>query len=366
MFPDLKPNRHIAKSLKYNENKVQQGKAERIGAENFLTDARNLTKEEILARFRQRSSLNERLHDHGLHVSLNFGKRESIENGKLVKIADRYMEGLGFEDQPYVTYQHRDAGHPHLHIVASSVRADGSWLSLQPEHYRLSHRLCREIETEFSLEKSKHHTLADQQKFAVDHAQRVAYGDSDLKNAISNVLNTVVDHYNFTSLDEFNAILKQYNVNANPGLENSRLNKMHGLLYHALDNNGNRIGPPLKASGFLLKPTLNRLEQQFQRNQSLREPLRQRLHTAIEWALAGRAPNWPDFTKRLEKDGIALLVNKNTDGKENLFFIDHQNKSVFASDHLGADQTLQALRNRCAPEEQAIQQIQEQQIKLRL
>jgi hypothetical protein len=365
MLSKVKPNARIGISINYNERKVISGKAERIGAENFLKDPDRLTKEDIVTRFRQRSSLNERLHDHGVHFTLNFGKQEKLNKDTLLKIADRYMQGMGFEDQPYVTYQHRDAGHTHLHIVATAVRADGSWIHLQPEDYRLSHTLCRQIETELSLEKSKRYSQADQQKFAVDHAQKVSYGEPGLKNAISNVLNTVVDHFKYSSLDEFNAILKQYNVTANPGLENSRLNKTGGLLYHALDDHGNRIGAPIKASQFLLKPTLKRLEQKFTENLRQREPLRKRLHTAIEWALAGRAPDWPGFTKRLEKDGISIVIDKKDDGKDQLFFVDYPQKAAFAAESIGADYNLQALRNRCAPEEQIIQQ-QEQQLNLHL
>ncbi len=173
----------------------------------------------------------------------------------------------------------------------------------------------------------------------------------------------MVNHYKYTSLDEFNAILKQYNVEANAGLPDSHLRKVGGLLYHALDENGNRIGVPIKASQFLLKPTLKRLEQNFEQNRSLRESTRERIHTAIEWALAGRAPSWAGFAKSLEKDGIAIAANKMENGKESIFFIDHVKKTVFSGESLGSAYLPEALRNRCVPEEQQTQQ-QEQRLNL--
>ncbi|HLZ86465.1 MAG TPA: relaxase/mobilization nuclease domain-containing protein [Puia sp.] len=365
MLPKIEPNRQIRVSLRYNEKKVKEGSAERIGAENFLKDYDRLTKEDILTRFRQRSSFNERLHDYGVHFSLNFGKQERLDNTKLVDIAGRYMNAMGFEDQPYVVYRHSDAGHTHLHIVATTVRADGSWIRLEPRHYRASYALSRELEQQFALEKNQRTAPAEQFRFAVDHAQKVKYGEPGLQRAISDVLNTVVDQYRYTSLDEFNAILKQYNVAANAGQENSRLHKVGGLLYHALDEEGKRIGAPIKASRFLIKPTLKHLEQNFSENKQLRESSRERLHTAIEWALAGRAPNWPQFTASLEKDGIAVVLNKNDDGKERIFFVDHVEKCAFAGERLGANHDLPALRNRCAVEEQVQQQLSpEQQQKL--
>jgi hypothetical protein len=367
MQSQITPNRRIRLSLNYNERKVKEGKAERIGAENFLKDHDRLTKEDILNRFRQRSSFNERLHDYGVHFSLNFGKQERLDNEKLLDITGRYMTAMGFQDQPYVVYRHTDAGHPHVHVVATTVRADGSWIRLEPKHFRASHAITRDLEEQFHLEKNRKMTPAEQPRFAVDHAQKVRYGETGLQRAISDVLNTVVDHYNYTSLDEFNAILKQYNVAANPGLENSRLRRVGGLLYHALDEDGNRIGAPLKASLFFLKPTLKKLEQKFTENLQLRETARQRLHTAVEWALAGRDPNWPAFINSLEKDGIAVVTNKKEDGKEYLFLVDHANRYAFASESLGKGYDLDSLRSRMVPEQQLTeQQIQEHKLNLRI
>jgi uncharacterized protein YijF (DUF1287 family) len=36
------------------------------------------------------------------------------------------MEKIGFGEQPYLIYKHEDAGHPHIHIVSTTIKADGS------------------------------------------------------------------------------------------------------------------------------------------------------------------------------------------------------------------------------------------------
>ncbi len=259
----------IIRALDYNEKKMVERKAERIGAENFLKDYPDLNKQDIIDRFWQRSSFNERFHEQGLHISLNFGKTEKLDNEKMALLTNRYMTGMGLEDQPYVTYRHYDAGHTHLHIVACNVRADGNKIRLLPQDFRASKSLCEVLEREFNLERSTRATLDNKREFEVDHAQRVTYGEPGLKHAISDVLNTVFPHYKYTSLDEFNAVLRQYNVEAYQGIENSRLRKVGGLLYLALDNEGKKIGKPIKASLFLLKPTLKNLQQRFEQNQLL-------------------------------------------------------------------------------------------------
>ncbi len=135
MHSKITPKKSVYISLHYNEQKVSRGKAERIGAENFLKDHHRLTEGEILDRFRQRSSFNEGQPEFGVHFSLNFGKVEKLEKATLTSIADRYMVGMGFEDQPYVVYQHNDAGHTHLHIMATRVRTDGNVIRMGPKNY---------------------------------------------------------------------------------------------------------------------------------------------------------------------------------------------------------------------------------------
>jgi hypothetical protein len=367
MQPHILPKQHILTSLQYNEHKVAEGKAEMIKAENFLKDPDQLSRRDITERFRQRTSLDERYYENGFHFSLNFGKREELSNAKMAELTDRYMVGMGFEDMPYVAYRHNDAGHTHLHIVTVTARADGSQIHLGPPHYHQSHLLCKTFEREFSLEKSMAAKPDQKEEFSVDHAQRVVYGEPGLKRAVSDVLNAVVDRYNYTSLDELNAILKQYNVMANPGKEGSRLHSGGGLLYHTLDENGKMIGKPLKASGFLLQPTLKNLEKKFEQNQTLRESPRERLFTAVEWVLAGRTPDWQGFRESLEREGIALVVDKNKAGDDRIFFVDHTGRASFEGKNLGPEYYLEALLNRCRPaEELTDEQVQKQQLHLRL
>jgi len=355
-------NKTFLVSLHYNEQKVKHGTAERIKAENFLKEHDVLTRAEIIERFRQRAVI-DRYKDRGFHFSLNFGEREKLSNVKMIDVTSRYMADMGFEDQPYVVYRHYDAGHPHLHVIATAVRPRGNLLKLEREHYRESKMICQRIEKEYSLEPGVGNQLS-QDHYAVSSAQSVVYGERGLTRAVSDVLNTVIDHYNYTSLDELNAVLGQYNVEANPGRQGSRLRETGGLLYHALDDNGHRIGVPLKASKFLLKPTLKNLEQRFDQNQAQRDILRDRVSTAIEWALAGQTPDWAGFAASLERDGISIVVAKDDD---RVFFVDHTGKSSFEGKNLGEGYVLASLQKRCTPKDDLVDEItQAQQLRLHL
>ena len=67
-------------------------------------------------RLQKLAALNQQTKINCVHVSLNFDPYDKLSEEKLKEIADVYMQKIGFADQPYLVYQHHDAGHPHLHV----------------------------------------------------------------------------------------------------------------------------------------------------------------------------------------------------------------------------------------------------------
>ena len=120
----------IKRALNYNEQKLKEGKAQCIHAYNFLKEAEQLNFFEKLHRFEQLIALNKRATTNTVHISLNFGLNEKLEKEKLAEIATVYMQKIGFGEQPYLVYQHLDAGHPHIHIVTTNIKQDGKRISL--------------------------------------------------------------------------------------------------------------------------------------------------------------------------------------------------------------------------------------------
>ena len=266
------------------------------------------------------------------------------------------MEGIGFCDQPYLVYRHHDSAHPHFHTVSTYIRPDGSPINIDKAVLHRSHELCRQLEQEFSL-MPRHRTGRDEEeKFKVDHAQRVVHGEKPLKHAIRDVLYTVIDHYKYTNLAELNAALQLYGVKADRGRESSQVYQNRGLLYHAIDKEGRQVGKSIKASYFLLKPTLDNLEEKFALHSSQQKEQQQRMTTAIDWTLAGQAPDWQGFKDNLESEGISVVVQTDKEGRGSLFFIDHEDKCVYSGDSLGADYRLEAIQERCAQEQQVLEE----------
>src|ERR1035437_7334188 len=141
----------IARALNYNEQKMKEGKAVCLYAHNYLKEAGHLNFYEKLQRFEQLIALNERATTNTLHVSLNFDPSEKIEQEKVTEIARVYMQKIGFGEQPYLVYQHHDAGHPRIHIVSTNVQKEGKRISLHNIGRNPSMKARKEIEIAFGL-----------------------------------------------------------------------------------------------------------------------------------------------------------------------------------------------------------------------
>ena len=151
MVAVIKTGHSIRRIINYNGNKVKEGLAECISAVNYPMDVEKLSFTHKLKRLENQAALNENVSRNSVHVSLNFNPTEKISNEQLREIADTYMEKIGFGGQPYLVYQHFDAGHPHIHIVSVKVKADGSRIDTQNIGRNQSEKARKEIEIAFDL-----------------------------------------------------------------------------------------------------------------------------------------------------------------------------------------------------------------------
>ncbi len=342
------PN-NINRALNYNEQKVKNEQAELLHAEGFLKDTNQLNFKDKLRRFTSLIELNDRAKTNSLHISLNFDNSDKIDAVKLVDIAREYMSKIGFAEQPYLVYQHYDAGHPHLHIVTTSIRMDGSRIDTFNIGRNQSEKARKEIEQSFGLVKAEESKQRQEYQLKPVSAEKVQYGKRETKRAISNVLDAVLNTYKYTSVPELNAVLHQYNVTADRGNEDSRVFKNNGLVYRILDENGNKVGVPLKASDFYNKPTLKQLQEKFQQNETARQPYKVRVKNAIDLNLL-KSPTLSiqDLQKLLEKDGISTVIRQNDTGIiYGITYVDHRTKCVFNGSDLGKQYSAKAIQERC-------------------
>ncbi len=175
-------------------------------------------------------------------------------------IAVDYMKRMGFADQPFLVYKHKDANHPHVHIVTTNIKSDGSFIDLNYIGKRLSEPARKAIEIDFGLIRAESRKKELPRIVSALDLMPGVYGKAETKHVITNLLGEVLNSYRFTTLEELNLILRDMNMIADRGPSNSRMYQAGGLVFSLLNTEGFRIGLPIKASAIYGNPTLKTLE----------------------------------------------------------------------------------------------------------
>lgn len=349
MVTVIKPGHSIHRIFNYNENKVKKGVAVCIGAENFPLNADEMSLKIKLGYLLKRINLRPNVKRNSVHISLNFDPSEShLSKEKLMGVANVYMEKLGFGEQPYLVYQHYDAGHPHIHIVTTNIQSNGNPINLHHLGIRKSEPARKEIEKMFGLVVADAHARREAFRLKPIDVNKLQYGRTETKRAITNVLDAVLNKYNYTSLPELNAVLKQYNVLADRGSEHSKIFQGGGLVYRILDEDGKPVGVPIKASDFYNKPTLKKLEEKYAPNDAKRQPHKARIKNEIDRLFIGKKSSLDELVKQLERKGIYVALRHSDAGLiYGITYVDHQTKCVFNGSALGKLYSAKAIQERC-------------------
>lgn len=323
-------------ALNYNEKKVQKGQATCLFASNYLLEAKDMNFHQKMQGFERLNILNERAITKTLHVSLNFDPSEKLSNERLTEIAMTYMDKIGFGQQPFLVYKHVDAGHPHIHIVSNTIREDGSRINTHNIGRNQSEKARKEIEQLYGLVKAEQQQKATAANIKPVDIEKAVYGKVETKRSIRNVVTAVFNQYRFSSLPEFNAALKQFNVIADRGNEDGRIYKNRGLVYRILDANGNKIGVPIKASSINCQATLDNLEKKFVSNAAAKEPFKQHMKSTIDEALLSGVNSMKNLVVTLQQKRVSTVLRQNAEGRlYGITFVDNKNKCVFNGSDIG-------------------------------
>ncbi|MDM8175937.1 relaxase/mobilization nuclease domain-containing protein [Olivibacter sp. 47] len=347
MVAVIHASRSFRTVLNYNENKVREGMADCISAGSYPKNVVDMAFNEKLNRLRDQAALRPSVKVNCVHVSLNFDPSESLSAVQMDAIAEDYLDRLGFTGQPYLLYRHYDAAHPHVHLVTTNIRNDGSAIKLHNIGKSRSEEARKAIEKKYHLVRATD-SEATENTVKSAYSQRIEYGKSETRRAIAGVLAGVLTTYCYGSVAELNALLGLYNVEASRGKEESRIYKNRGVIYRILDNQGRAIGVPIKASLLPGKPTLNFLEERFVMNRIIRRRHRSRLRNAIDMAfLKGQVSTVNDLVGLLKTQGIDTIIRRNSNGDlYGITYVDHTTKCVFNGSELGKSYGSNAIKKR--------------------
>ena len=130
-----------------------------------------------------------------------------LTDKQLRKIACEYMERMGYGEQPYIVFKHKDISREHLHIVSLRVDEQGRKLPHDFEARR-SMEILRDLERKYGLQPSvKGQELTDREGL-----RKVNYPEGNVKQQISSVVRSCLRNYKCSSYGEFRTLLERFNV----------------------------------------------------------------------------------------------------------------------------------------------------------
>ena len=154
--------------------------------------------------------------------------------------------------------------------------------------------------------------------------------------------------YKFQSLGEYRALLSLYNIGVEKIEGDNQGHKYTGLVYSALDADGNRVGKPLKSSLLGKSYGIEALEQTMKKSSEEIKAGGQAAKTKalVSVSLAGSRTGG-EFRSDLHGKGIDLVLRYGNGGR--LFgvtFIDHNSRTVLNGSALGKEFSANVLGTR--------------------
>ncbi|MDR1582108.1 MAG: relaxase/mobilization nuclease domain-containing protein, partial [Prevotellaceae bacterium] len=231
-------------TLVYNNQKVENNVAKIIHSNKVMQD-KNGEYNMFLCNqsFAPFLAANRKTEEPILHISINPHPDDVLTDEQLIDIADKYMQKMGFGEQPYIVFKHEDLERKHIHIVSTNVDETGRKIDDYLDYVR-SKKITEELETKYKLHPA---TKLDYSEEA-PRLKKVDYESGNVKKQIANNVKALMQSYRFSSLPEYRALLSLYNIGVEEVSGEVRNKPYRGLVYSALDNAGNKVGNPIKSS----------------------------------------------------------------------------------------------------------------------
>lgn len=351
MVANIRTGATVGGAVRYNEEKVNRGQAEVLFWNRMLypfDTAGRMSHERCMASFEPFLQANRRTTNTVFHVSLNPSPEDRLTDEQLGEIAREYMERMGYGEQPYIVFKHRDIAREHLHIVSLRIDREGRKLPHDFEARR-SVEITRDLEQKYGLHPSvKGQELQDREKL-----RKVDYPKGDVKQQVSSTVRLCLRHYRCASFGEWRTLLEAFNVSAEERTGTIDGRDYAGMIYGALTDDGYGIGTPFKSSRIGKDVGYEALQRYYERSKTaLKEPgalneLREKIADGM-----ARCSTRTEFCERLHDKGVDAVFRLNAAGRiYGVTFIDHEQGIVANGSLLGRNFSANAFEHQFHSEE---------------
>lgn len=268
------------------------------------------------------------------HASLNPSPEDRLTDDQLRDIAQEYMERMGYGNQPYIVFKHKDISREHLHIVSLRVDEKGRKLPHDFEARR-SAEITRDLEHKYNL----HPAVKGQEQRDTPDFRKVNYKAGNVKQQISSVVRSCLRNYNCSSYGEFRTLLELFNVSVEERTGTIEGRNYAGIVYGALTGGGYGTGTPFKSSKIGKDVGYNALQTYYAKSKErVKEPgALDHLRHTVKDAMSPHNIR-DEFWQQLKADGIDTVFRVNPAGRiYGVTFIDHTNGIVANGSVLGKE-----------------------------
>ncbi len=310
-------------ALYYNKEKVDKDEAEVLFWQKMLEPFDKHGRMDIDAcmdSFWPYLEANRKTTNTVFHASLSPSPEDRLTDEQLRDIAREYMERMGYGEQPYIVFKHKDISREHLHIVSLRVDEQGRKLPHDFEARR-SMEILRDLERKYGL----HPSVKGQELTDREGLRKVNYPEGNVKRQVSSVVRSCLRNYKCSSYGEFRTLLERFNVSVEERTGTIDGRNYAGIVYGALTDDGYGTGTPIKSSKIGKDVGYKALQRYYENSKmKLKEDGNlARLRQTVRDAMSPHNTR-DEFRQLLKADGIDTIFRINPVGRiYGVTFIDH-------------------------------------------
>lgn len=147
-----------------------------------------------------------------VHITLNLPHGEFLDDSKFCKLAEVYMEEMGYGEQPFVIVRHDDTKHEHVHIVSTRVKESGKLIDNSHDFSR-NLAVQKYVEQMFGLSPSPESKCSQNLPVIRVPEERSLPDDSlGVRFYMQEILNTLCQQYKPRSFKELKHLIQPYHL----------------------------------------------------------------------------------------------------------------------------------------------------------
>ena len=348
-------------ALYYNKEKVDKDEAEVLLWQKMLEPYDKCGRLDIdvcMESFMPYLEANRRTTNTVFHASLNPSPEDRLTDEQLREIAQEYMERMGYGNQPYIVFKHKDIDRQHLHIVSLRIDEKGRKFPHDFEAKR-SMEILRDLERKYNL----HPSVKGQELTDREGLRKVNYKKGNVKQQISSVVRSCLRNYKCSSYGEFRTLLEAFNVSVEERTGTIDERNYAGIVYGAMTDDGYGIGTPFKSSRIGRDVGYKALQKYYERSKSAlkQDGTLDRLRQTVKDAMSPNNTR-DEFLRLLKAENIDAIFRINPVGRiYGVTFIDHNDGIVANGSVLGKEFSANVF-NELYPAPKQAQQVAEQHV----